>query len=199
MFILQIQIFHSKEKLLLTKKKHTVRDGTSGSQTFINLSDILQKKRKWHVFPLPIIIWRPLRYIWTQQLYSIYMYSSCSFDSNYAILYCLHTEASVTETILLLSLTPAIYWADNTSHPLFTQLYWCRWATRRKNQQSALVRSWAPHVLPQQRLWDSIERMNNIFPNLVQHLSPESSMYSMLLGWYLVTEDQSIGFIPCSI
>lgn len=198
MFILQIQIFHSKEKLLLTKKK-AHRDETSGSQTFINLSDILQKKRKWHVFPLPIIIWQPLRYIWTQQLYSIYMYSSCSFNSNYAILYCLHTEASVTETILLLSLTPAIYWADNTSHPLFTQLYWCRWATRRKNQQSALVRSWAPHVLPQQRLWDSIERMNNIFPNLVQHLSPESSMYSMLLGWYLVTEDQSIGFIPCSI
>lgn len=158
-----------------------------------------RKENNMHVFPLPLIIWRPLRYIWTQQLYSIYMYSSCSFNSNYAILYCLHTEASVTETILLLSLTPAIYWADNTSHPLFTQLYWCRWATRRKNQQSALVRSWAPHVLPQQRLWDSIERMNNIFPNLVQHLSPESSMYSMLLGWYLVTEDQSIGFIPCSI
>lgn len=138
-----------------------------------------RKENNMHVFPLPLIIWRPLRYIWTQQLYSIYMYSSCSFNSNYAILYCLHTEASVTETILLLSLTPAIYWADNTSHPLFTQLYWCRWATRRKNQQSALVRSWAPHVLPQQRLWDSMERMNNIFPNLVQHLSPESSMYNM--------------------
>lgn len=161
-----------------------------------------RKENNMHVFPLPLIIWRPLRYIWTQQLYSIYMYSSCSFNSNYAILYCLHTEASVTETILLLSLTPAIYWADNTSHPLFTQLYWCRWATRRKNQQSALVRSWAPHVLPQQRLWDSIEKhfSRKFFPQLGPTPQPRIfHVQYVLLGWYLVTEDQSIGFIPCSI